>query len=90
MISTRLHSSIFATVAGVPFLDITHNHKNPEFLRSIRRSDLAVPYMTFDAERCKSLLGELLDDPIHRTLMATAASKQKKKLLEAVSDVRLG
>jgi polysaccharide pyruvyl transferase WcaK-like protein len=36
MISTRLHSSIFSCIAGVPFLDITHNHKNAAFLNDIQ------------------------------------------------------
>src|SRR5207249_4018803 len=31
MISTRLHSSIFSVLAGVPLLDVTHNHKNKWF-----------------------------------------------------------
>jgi polysaccharide pyruvyl transferase WcaK-like protein len=51
-ISMRLHSSIFATIGATPFVDITHNHKNPNYLETIKRSDWGIPYQSF----CKSTL----------------------------------
>jgi polysaccharide pyruvyl transferase WcaK-like protein len=35
VISTRLHSSIFSVISGVPFIDILHNHKNAHFLNDL-------------------------------------------------------
>jgi polysaccharide pyruvyl transferase WcaK-like protein len=89
VISFRLHSSIFATVAGVPFVDVTHNHKNPDFLRSIDRSDWAVPYITFDAERCKRLVDRFLTDDSDRDKLKDVALQQRLALFEASKRVRI-
>jgi polysaccharide pyruvyl transferase WcaK-like protein len=44
LISMRLHSSIFACICGVPFIDILHNHKNKYFLNTIGFKEFAIEY----------------------------------------------
>lgn len=60
VISTRLHASIFACVAGIPFLDITHHDKNLHFLETIYRQDWSIPYWRFDHQKFATLLKEFL------------------------------
>lgn len=55
VISTRLHSSIFSCIAGVHFIDITHNHKNKNFLQTIQY-DRTIPYRDFNKYALSQLL----------------------------------
>jgi polysaccharide pyruvyl transferase WcaK-like protein len=61
VISTRFHASVFSCLGGTPFIDITHHSKNQGFLETINRCDWSIPYWQFDANKCASLLKELLD-----------------------------
>lgn len=43
-ITMRLHASIFCTLAGVPFIDITHHDKSKGYLSSIGMPELGVDF----------------------------------------------
>lgn len=58
-ISTRLHSSIFSTIGATPFVDILHNHKNPNFLKSIGKSNYGISYGSFNKEELRKKLDYL-------------------------------
>lgn len=58
VISTRLHSSIFCCRTGVPFIDVTHNHKNKWFLNTINYP--CSPIRSFAAEEIKPKLENML------------------------------
>lgn len=44
VISSRLHSTIFSCLCSVPFIDITHGHKNRIFLETANLSHYSLPY----------------------------------------------
>lgn len=60
MISSRLHSSIFCTIAGIPFVDILHHDKNLGFLKTINKLDWGVWLWQFEAEKISRLLRDFL------------------------------
>lgn len=61
VVSTRLHSSIFATVAATPFVDVTHHSKNAGYLETIGRPELSVPFWDFGRGVFREKLGRCLD-----------------------------
>ncbi len=89
VMSMRLHSSIFAAVAGVPFIDITHNHKNPELLRTLKLEKWGMPLDSFDSMRCRDLLNGMLQGLDARKFVHDIGSKETQKLRQAISHVRL-
>jgi polysaccharide pyruvyl transferase WcaK-like protein len=68
VISSRLHSSIFSLVSGVPFVDVTHNHKNKAMLEDCGLEHWSEPFMSFDRERCKNILNDFLSHKSHREI----------------------
>lgn len=53
VISTRLHSSIFAYNVGVPFIDITHHSKNKSFLDLINGNENSMSFWHLDGDLLK-------------------------------------
>jgi polysaccharide pyruvyl transferase WcaK-like protein len=74
VVSTRLHSSILACANGVPFVDITWNHKNRWFLDTIGMQHLSLPYKGFDPKYCEEVLEDMIfrGDALRKTLTAVA------------------
>jgi polysaccharide pyruvyl transferase WcaK-like protein len=83
MISQRLHSTIFATIGGTPFLDVTHHDKNRGFLSSVGLEDWGVNYWDFPREKSKQILDDLITDhkSNHRKLQ-TIANRERRALLD--------
>jgi len=63
MVSTRLHATIFAHNAGIPFVDITHHNKNKSFLDLIGQKDSSIPYWGFSSELFCTQLDRALASP---------------------------
>jgi polysaccharide pyruvyl transferase WcaK-like protein len=86
VISTRLHTSIFSMLAGVPFIDVTHHDKNLGFLETVGLNDWSTSYWNFDCETVQKRLNYLLanggDD---KNRLETVRSNQVN-LLEQVSN----
>lgn len=61
-ISMRLHSSIFCAIGHTPFVDITHNHKNPQFLKTINKEEWGIPYNSLCKEAAKNALQARLNN----------------------------
>lgn len=76
MISTRLHSSIFATVAQVPFIDVTHHSKNSSYVESIYKRNWSVPYWEFERGRFSDLLSGFLDKTVDHDLAQIVSGKR--------------
>lgn len=89
LFSSRLHSSIFAALAGVPFIDITHHDKNLHFLRSLEREEWSVPWWHFDSVRARDLLNKFLGHRRHADDLKAAADRMKKTLREETQGLRL-
>ncbi len=80
-ISTRLHSTIFSIVGNVPFLDITHNHKNKWLLDTLNLNDFSVSYVDFDELKSKEKLNDLINNKDkYANLFSTISGEQKEKL----------
>lgn len=62
VISTRLHSTIFAVNNCVPFLDITHHDKNKAFLSTWGLEESSFSYWNFDNNHFNKSLKFLLDN----------------------------
>lgn len=66
VVSTRLHSTIFAAMAGVPFIDLTHHDKNLGFVRTLGKEEWSVPVWQFSDSRFTGLLGGFVGDRVPR------------------------
>ncbi len=67
MISTRLHASIFSTISGVPFIDLTHHDKNRAYLESIGKEKWSLDYWFLDGKELQVLLNSFIVDKVkHR------------------------
>lgn len=83
VVSTRLHSSIFAYSCGVPFVDITHHSKNMSFLELINRKEQSVSFWDFNVPEVHSKICKNL------TLSKdTEADKYRKLIQETLHAVR--
>lgn len=87
VISTRLHSSIFSTVAGVPFIDVTHHSKNKTYLDVINRSHWSVSYWDFERSRFSNLINSHLVSKDSE--LVEIANNNRNKLAEMKNNVRL-
>ena len=77
-ISTRLHSSIFSLMAGVPFVDIVHNDKNKFFLKGISVGE-QLDYWNFGSVQFVETINKLLS--ADSTAYRMEAEKLKRSIL---------
>ena len=82
VISTRLHSSIFSTATEVPFVDITHNHKNKYFLETIGYQKNSIGFADFNSTKMVSLTKGLISDTNNSEEIGSIASMNKFLLNE--------
>ena len=80
-ISMRLHSSIFCTIGNTPFIDVTHNHKNPNFLRTIGKEDWALPYNSFCRESAKKKLNDRINNKKEHSQLLRKISDEQRRML---------
>lgn len=84
MISSRLHSSIFSTIAAVPFIDLTHNHKNKWYLETIDYQNF-LQYRNIERNALKEMLNKILYTGKEiADALAKVADAQKTRLNEAI------
>jgi polysaccharide pyruvyl transferase WcaK-like protein len=88
VISTRLHSTIFSIAAGVPFIDIIHNHKNESLIETIDMQEYAFPYSAIDRDAILNLLRRMLDYPESYKKEMKNLIDNQRALLGGISDVR--
>ena len=86
VISTRLHSSIFSCATATNFVDITHNHKNRQFLIDTGLSDCSMSYLGFDPDVLTHRLSDLLLDSSELVKRLIEIRKQKRRLLAKFRD----
>lgn len=87
MVSMRLHSSIFAAISGVPFVDIWHHDKNLSFLETVGRLGWAVPFWDFSREKTMNLLGDLMNSEGEGDGLKDVAAKKKDLLMGTVNGI---
>lgn len=61
-VTMRLHAAIFCTVAGVPFIDITHHSKSLGYLETAGLTDHSFDYWKFDRGAAEAALHAHLKD----------------------------
>lgn len=79
VISTRLHSSIFCVLSGVPFVDLHHHDKNKSFLETCGLQDFGISYWSFGADQLRCMLNKMMSDDLD----LTQARKSQEILLQA-------
>lgn len=60
VISSRLHSTIFSTIAGVPFIDILHHDKNYGYVKTLDCLDWTTWLWSYDEKKVNDLLTQFL------------------------------
>lgn len=85
-ISTRLHASIFSTIGGVPFVDLTHHDKNLVYLQSIGKKKWSLDYWFLDYHSMYDMINSFLTDKgiLQQELLLTS-SVYRHMLLNNVS-----
>lgn len=85
VISTRLHGSIFSTIAGTPFVDLTHHNKNGDYLKTNGLTDWSVDYWGMNRTHVKTLIHSHLADITARSRLMKIAHANKKLLTDFTS-----
>jgi len=86
VISTRLHSSIFSVLCEVPFVDITHNHKNKAFLQTIGQSQKSIEYSETTINSLTNAINTCLERKDDETKNLVCSYKNR---LDSLSNIRL-
>lgn len=90
LISTRLHSTIFAISNSVPFVDITHNHKNSNLLRTLNLEDYSLSYRKSNTEDIKECIyNRLISQKEIRQKLLIVSEQQRDALKGIVTNVCL-
>lgn len=87
VVSTRLHASIFAAANGVPFVDVTHNHKNAALVDQLGVGGWQIPYGSFDSERAIALLADHLAGRSGAERLRLYSDAARVSIKKAVADV---
>lgn len=87
LVSTRLHSSIFAIANGIPFLDIIHNHKNKSLLKSVQHEQAAIPLSGFNYQDAKNRLSSMLNNRALSKEVLAIGTRQRQLLGEVIKNV---
>lgn len=88
VISTRLHTSIFSMIAGVPFIDVTHHDKNRGFLETVGLDDWSTSYWHFEYAAIQERLKKILENgEADRERLVTVYQSQLQALEQASKNV---
>jgi polysaccharide pyruvyl transferase WcaK-like protein len=82
VVSTRLHGSIFSTIAGTPFVDLTHHNKNGDYLKTNGLFDWSVDYWSLNRTIVKNLINSHLTDTKARSRLMKITNANKKLITE--------
>jgi len=82
VISSRLHSSIFSYINGVPFIDITHHDKNKSFLNLVQQKENSISFWNFDSRILKNKIEKMMFLPKH-----TEHEKFRKIIWDAANEI---
>jgi polysaccharide pyruvyl transferase WcaK-like protein len=82
VVSSRLHSTIFATLCGTPFIDLTHHDKNRGFVQTVGKTAWSVPYWEFSVKHYRDLLCNFLQFGIPNTDLVAFTARSKAQLKE--------
>lgn len=89
VVSSRLHSSIFSATTEVPFVDITHSHKNRYFLKTINYEKASIGFSDFNPSKMTSMLKESINNKNKSEEIGSIASLNKLLLNELKKNMLL-
>lgn len=90
IISTRLHSTIFSISNNIPFLDITHNHKNKNILQDNDLLNYSINYKSFSKDFGIKYVTNILKDSTNiKTKLYKTAFEQILTLEKIQKNVHL-
>jgi len=89
VVSSRLHSSIFSATTEVPFVDITHNHKNKYFLETIKYEKASIGFSDFNMLKMSSMLKSIINDKNKKEEIGSITSINKLLLNEIKKNMLL-
>lgn len=84
VISTRLHSTIFALANSTPFVDITHNHKNANLLKTLSLEETSLPYRQANGEDIKNKVTHTLKKKEELKKQLEEIAEQQRTLLKGI------
>lgn len=79
---SRLHAGIYSTMAGVPFIDLTHHDKTRSFMATHGLADWSRSYWSFDKADGLSLLHDHLKSQGSRDRLAEVTARCRGRLAE--------
>jgi polysaccharide pyruvyl transferase WcaK-like protein len=83
VISSRFHSTIFSTIAGVPFVDILHHDKNYGMIQTLECEDWSTWLWQFDSRKIRQLLDDFMTPKDHGQKLKEFTKKSKEEIKNA-------
>lgn len=83
VVSSRLHSTIFSTISGVPFIDLTHHAKNKGFVETVEKTNWSVPLWDFSLSRFQGLVEQFIVTPKPDPKLIEFATRARGQLRDA-------
>lgn len=90
LVTQRFHSTIFATLGCVPFVDIFHHDKNLSFLQENGLEGWGVPYWDFTREKAKSILDSHLSGDSDVSKLVETRDRMQERLKRGANAIRFG
>jgi len=88
-ISTRLHSGIFSTIAGTPFLDLCHHSKSSLFMEFIGKQEWCLNFWHFDYLKALAMIKEFLVNKSFYRNQVNLINKSAKNMLHQMIDQKI-
>lgn len=83
VVSSRLHSTVFSTIAGVPFIDVTHHAKNKGFVETVEKTEWSVPLWDFSISRFENLIKQFIASPFPDPKLTDFTTRARGQLRDA-------
>lgn len=89
-ITMRLHSAVFCTISGVPFIDITHHSKSKSYLETEGLSELSVDYYELSIRILQEKFNQINSAQLSwKEKLLSRAAKNNTQLQETLKNVRI-
>lgn len=88
-ISTRLHSGIFSTIAGTPFLDLCHHSKSSLYMEFIGKQDWCLNFWHFDYFKAITMIKEFLANKEFYRNQVNLINRNAKDMLYQIIDEKI-
>jgi polysaccharide pyruvyl transferase WcaK-like protein len=87
VLSSRLHSTIFSTISGIPFIDVLHHDKNLGFLKTLNREEWSTWFWKPEVDKMEKLLRDFLTVSGQGAELQKFTKVSKEQLKNAASNI---